>query len=67
MNMKVVSNIKSKNDVKVQDFKDVEWLKSTQNWRQNTNIYTFIGMTAKHNNLLNLIIGCIYVSFYNQV
>ena len=24
----------------------------------------FINMTVKHNNLLNLIIGCIYVSFF---
>jgi len=25
---------------------------------------TFINMTIKHNNLLNLIIGCLYVSFF---
>ena len=25
---------------------------------------TFINMTVKHNNLLNLIIGCLYVSFF---
>lgn len=40
MNMKMESGIKSKNEVKVQYLKDVEWLKNTQNWSQNTNIYT---------------------------
>ena len=25
---------------------------------------TFISMTVKHNNLLNLIVGCLYVSFF---
>jgi len=39
MNMKMESGIKTKNDVNVQDLKDVEWLKNTQNWRKNTNIY----------------------------
>jgi hypothetical protein len=39
MNMKMETDIKSKNDVKVQDLKDVKWLKNTQKWRQNTNIY----------------------------
>jgi hypothetical protein len=27
-------------------------------------VLTFINMTVKHNNLLNLIIGCLYVSFF---
>jgi len=34
MNMKMEGDIKTKNDVKVQDLKDVEWLKNTQNWRK---------------------------------
>jgi hypothetical protein len=29
-------------------------------------IITFISMTIEHNNLLNLIIGCLYVSFFGQ-
>jgi len=40
MNTKRESDIKSKNDMKVQDLKDVEWLKNIQNRRQNTNIYS---------------------------
>lgn len=39
MNMKMGSDTKTKNDVKVQDLKDEELLKNTQKWRQNTNIY----------------------------
>ena len=27
-------------------------------------IYTFIKMTAKHNNSLNMITGCLYISFF---
>jgi len=28
---------------------------------------TFINMTVKHNNLLILIIGCLYVSFFGLI